>query len=104
MGSPRARERLRGDKSLFESIKTTSLTERIICQLVYGWQKDIKTFLMDECEYRVQETWFSCRVIDNLADSTSLTESNGLKARGTKVGASVEEPEVGNVSLILLIF
>ena len=34
----------------------------------------------------------------------SLTDSKALKAEGVKVGASLEEPEVGNLSQTLLIF
>ena len=39
-----------------------------------------------------------------LQTSSSLADSKALTAGDAKVGASVEEPEVGNVSIICLIF
>ena len=39
----------------------------------------------------------------HLLTSSSVTGLKVLKAGGTKSGASLNEPEVGNVSLILLI-
>ena len=39
----------------------------------------------------------------HLLTSSSVTGLKALKAGGTESGASLNEPEVGNVSLILLI-
>ena len=92
-----------GDNRLFESTWERAIHERIIYQLGNRWKEYIKTILKEECLYGVQWAQFSRRLIDALTDLVFSYKLKGTESRGTESGASFKEPEVENVSLILLI-
>ena len=87
-----------GDNCSFESTWERAIDERIIYQLRNRQKEYVKRILKEECWYGVQWAQFSRRLIAALTD---LIFSYRLK--GTESGASLKEPEVENVSLILLI-
>ena len=84
-----------GDNRSFESTWERAINERVIYQLGNRREEYIKTVLKEECWYGVQWARFSRRLFD--------AGLKVLKAGGTDSGASLNEPEVGKVSLILLI-
>ena len=92
-----------GDNHFFESTWEQAINERIIYQLGNRWKEYIKTILKEECWYGVQWDDLVGHPLMHLLTSSSVTGLKVLKAGCTESGASLKEPEVENVSLILLI-
>ena len=90
------------DNRSFESTWERAINERIIYQLGNRREEYIKTIFKEGCWYGVQWARFSRRFFDALTDLVFSYRLKGIESR-TDSGASLNEPEVGKVSLILLI-
>ena len=89
--------------ALLKALGERAINERVIYQLGNRRKEYIKTILKEECWYGVQWARFGRRLFDALIDLVFSYRLKVLKAGVTDSGASLNEPEVGRVSLILLI-
>ena len=92
-----------GDNHSFGSTWERAINDTVIYQLGNRRKEYIKTILKVECWYGSNGQDLVGDSLMHLLISSSVTCLKVLKAGGTDSGASLNKPEVGKVSLILLI-
>ena len=85
---------MRSDKNIFECMRKRAITEGIIYQFSYGWQKDVMTILRENVSTESMRHDLVGESLMILQISSSLADSKALETGGVKVDVSLVEQEV----------